>query len=210
MDNNWQAQKQDFDDLVNLWDKALAAGIFKDTPRAQPPKVDFFGNYKTEGKETAAEEIERWANIISRSGEISPDENTILMEAAKKKDSKKDEGKPLNDLVKTSLEKAGKLSKKSKAKTLANTPNPVYPDTTGSDTTGKGAVGPVKVTAGLAVDDKFAKLEGLKIKLYDLEVQMIKDKTGKSYGKKMNKIQKDIEKISNSFGGNFKNNSYRS
>jgi hypothetical protein len=39
---------------------------------------------------------------------------------------------------------------------------------------------------------------------------MIKDKTGKSYDKKMHKIQKDIEKISNSFGGNFKDNSYRS
>jgi len=214
MENQWQNQKKEFDDLVGLWDKALADGIFKDSPKGNPEKSDFFGNYKVDVKEEAdGDQVQRWNDIISRSGEIVPDEGTMLMEAAKKKakSEKKlpdgtDKGQPLNDLVKTSLEKDTKLSKKKKAKVLANTPNPVYPDTVGSDTVDKD--GHVKVTAGLAAHPKYKELEELKKKLYELEVEMIKDIKNKTYDTKIKSVKDKIAKISDNLGGTYKNSQY--
>lgn len=230
MNESWHKQKEEFDKLCSLWDNAQAQGIFKPTSVDQSPKSDFFGNYSVEEKSFDYENANYWSDVVSRSGQMFPDESTVLMEAqkineAKKKDPVKktakvekkagqyqvDGGKPLNDLVKTSLEGAGKLSKKSKAKTLANTPNPVYPDTVGSDTVDK--QGKVKVTAGLAIHPLFGKLEKLKKDLYDLEVKMstnsgLDDKKAKSFEKQFASLRNQIEKISNQMGGDFKSAQY--
>lgn len=215
MENQWHNQKKEFDDLVNMWDKALQDGVFKAPVQQGDNKSDFFGNYKTEVQEEAEkEEVDTWNNILSRSGEIIPDENMVLMEAAKKNDKKAekklpngtDKGTPLNDLVKTSLEKAGKVDEKSKAKKLANTPNPVYPDTVGSDTVDKD--GHVKVTAGLAAHPKYKELEELKKKVYELEVEMIKDVKNKTYENKIKTLNKKIADISDDIGGTYKDSPY--
>jgi hypothetical protein len=152
----------------------------------------------------------------------------VLMEAAKKKatdnknskkikkankavGSKKDEGKPLNDLVKTSLEKNKKMTNGSKADKLANEPNRVAPDTVGSDTSDKS--GRVRITAGLAAHPNLEKLEGLKKKLYNLETEM-HDKNGLSDSKirglekKFQDMFAQIEKLSNEFHGKYSDSEY--
>jgi len=228
MNDSWQKQKDEFNRLCGLWDDAQSKGIFKSKPVDDSPKSDFFGNYNVEEKPLNDDDATYWSDIVSRSGEMFPDETTILMEAAKKKEeklpkktgdkvSKKDGqyqvdgGKPLNDLVKTSLENAGKLSKKDKAKKLANNPNPVYPDTVGPDTVDK--QNRVRVTAGLAAHPLFGKLEKLKRDLYDLEVKMsgangFDDKKSKSLEKQFNSLRNQIEKLSNQMGGDYKSASY--
>lgn len=227
MNESWHKQKEEFDKLCDLWDNAQQQGIFKSASVDQSPKSDFFGNFNVEEKSLDYDKANYWSDVVSRSGEMFPDETTVLMEAQKKaekvtakkgnKVEKKagqyqvDGGKPLNDLVKTSLEGAGKLSKKAKAKTLANTPNPVYPDTVGPDTVDK--QNRVRVTAGLAVHPLFGKLEKLKKDLYDLEVKMntamgLDNKKAKSLEKQFNSLRNQIEKISNQMGGDFKSAQY--
>ena len=236
MTDAWQQQKDEFNRLCDLWDNAQNKGIFKPTQVDQTPKNDFFGNYTVQEKSLGSSESEYWADVITRSGKMFPDETTILMEAAlneakakaKAKKKKKetagtgkiekkagqyqvDGGKPLNDLVKTSLEKAGKLSNGKKAKTLANSPNPIYPDTVGSDSVDKD--NQVKVTAGLAAHPAYPKLEKLKKDLYNLEVEMntktgLNDKKAGSMKSKFEQLRNQIDKISNSLGGKFKNGQF--
>ncbi len=223
MSNNWEQNKIDFASLVNLWDKALESGVFNDVKKDDKTSQDFFGNTHFEdAKEINQNDAEYWDKVIGKSAEVFPDETTVLMEAARKKETENKKG--LGDLkgdkfsgkdrVKTTLEKEGsKATEKGKAKILANTPNFVKPDTVGSDTTDK--EGKPRVTAGLAADAKFSSLEKLKLKLYDLEVKMsgkngLDDKKAKSLEKQFSKILGQIEKISNSFGGSYKDSEYYS
>ena len=232
MSDSWQKQKDEFNRLCDLWDSVQGKGLFKPKAVDQTPKSDFFGNYNVEEKNLDNNDANYWVDVVSRSGSMYPDETTVLMEAAlneekKKKEAKKadgtgkvskkagqyqvDGGKPLNDLVKTDLEKVGKLKKKNKAKVLANTPNPVYPDTVGPDGLGKDTQ--VKVSAGLAAHPLYPKLEKLKKDLYNLEVEMntkegLGDKKSKSFQKKFENLRKQIEKISSGLGGSFKDSQY--
>lgn len=121
-------------------------------------------------------------------------------------------GKPLNDLVKSSLEKdKKKLTNAEKADIVANQPQKVYPDTVGSDTTDKN--GGVKVTAGLAVHQNLEKLVDLKKAYYKLETDM-SDKDGlnedkvKNLQDKMKKLEDDIEKLSNELHGKYSDSEY--
>jgi hypothetical protein len=227
MNTAWQDGKNEFDRLCGLWDKALSDGIFNDStsPKAEPK--DFFGNTHFDTpSDINQEDADGWDNIISRSGELMPDENMILMEAARKKEKKdgKADGKPLGDLsgdkpfdlhkarVKTSLETSGKGGTPAKkAKILANTPNFVRPETTGNDSVDK--EGKTKISSGLAADESFIELEKLKLKLYDLEVKMnasngLDEKKAKGLQKQFMKIRDKIEEISNSFGGSYKDREY--
>lgn len=233
MTDSWQQQKDEFNRLCDLWDNAQNKGIFKPTEVDQTPKSDFFGNYTVQEKSLDSDDASYWTDVITRSGKMFPDETTVLMEAAlneakAKKKAKKakdgtgkvekkagqyqvDGGKPLNDLVKTSLEKAGKLDNGEKAVGLANNPNPIYPDTVGPDAVDK--ENKVKVTAGLAAHPAYPKLEKLKRDLYNLEVEMntktgLNEKKASSFKKKFENLRNQIEKISNSLGGSFKDGQY--
>lgn len=230
MSESWQQQKDEFNRLCDLWDSVQGKGLFKTKAVDQTPKADFFGNYNVDGKNLDNNDANYWVDVVSRSGSMYPDETTVLMEAAlkeAKKDKKEkdgtgkvtkkagqyqvDGGKPLNDLVKTELEKVGKLKKKDKAKVLANTPNPIYPDTVGPDGLGKDTQ--VRVSAGLAAHPLYPKLEKLKKDLYSLEVEMntkegLSDKKAKSFQKKFESLRNQIEKISSGLGGSFKNSQY--
>jgi hypothetical protein len=224
MSNSWENGKDEFNKLCGLWDKALNDGIFNDvkSPKAEPK--DFFGNTHFDVSEDIADnEAQRWDDIISRSGELIPDENMMLMEAAKKQEkSKKEKGlgdiggdKPFDQYksrVKTSLETSGKdTSVAKKAKKLANTPNFVPPHTIGPDTVDK--ENKTKVTDGLAASSSFEELEKLKLKLYDLEVKMnnsngLDEKKAQSLKKQFIKVREKIEEISDNFGGSYKNREY--
>jgi hypothetical protein len=229
MSNDWEKSKSDFNDLVKLWDDALKQGIFEDSKTVGKDSADFFGNtHVEENPNIGSGDYDNWNDIISRSGELFPDENMVLMEAARKKDKKIPEqpvkgfgnlsgDKPFTgekSKVKTTMGKEGKgASVKKNVEAKLKSPNPIVVSSVGSDTTDKD--GKVRVTAGLAADEKLSSLEKLKLKLYDLECKMntkdgLDDKKAKSMEKQFSKLLQKIEKISNEFGGTYKNSQYHS
>ena len=227
-ETNWEKNKSDFNDLVDLWDKALKDGIFEDAKPAKSSSEDFFGNVSNSDESQIGDSQSKdWDSIIARSGEMFPDENMVLMEAARKNAKKKEtEGKPLGNLagnkpfdydkarVKTTLEKEGLNAKSGpKAKDLANLPQQVKADTKGKD--GEDKSGKPRVTAGLAANPSLSALEKLKLKLYDIEVKMntkdgLDDKKAKSMEKQFTKLLNQIEKISNEFSSSYSNSEYYS
>ncbi len=226
--SSWHKQREEFNDLVNLWDKARESGIFDSVEREARPTSDFFGNSKVADPGMRDEDSSYWNDVVSRSGEMFPDENMMLMEAAKKKANEmkkkkvakklakkskpKDEaGKPLNDLVKTSFETNKKLTNAKKADIVGNQPQKVMPDTLGSDTAD--SKGRVRVTAGLAAHPNLAKLEDAKKKLYQAETEMsdrdgLSSKKIASLEKKFQEIRNLIDKLSNELHGKYSDNEY--
>lgn len=225
-ESSWYKQREEFNDLVNLWDQAVASGIFDSAEKNHKPTADFFGQSLAEDPGLQNQDADYWNDVVSRSGEIFPDENMMLMEAAKKKanENKKkvkkkkdpaklnaDGGKPLNDLVKTTFEKEKKLTNGQKADVVGNQPQKVAPDTLGSDTAGKD--GRVRVTAGLAAHPNLEKLEDLKKKLYTLETEMsdkdgLSDKRIRALEKKFQDMFAQIEKLSNELHGKYSDSEY--
>lgn len=226
--SSWHKQREEFDDLVNLWDKALESGIFDSVERQPQTTSDFFGNSKVSDPGMKDDDATYWNNVVSRSGEIFPDESMVLMEAAKKKateikkkkvakklakksGNKEESGKPLNDLVKTSFETNKKLTNAQKANVVGNQPQKVAPDTLGSDTTDK--KGRVRVTAGLAAHPNLNKLEDAKRKLYTAETEMsnrdgLSDKKIAALEKKFQELRDQIDKLSNELHGKYSDNEY--
>jgi len=99
-DSSWYQQKQDFDELCRIWDKAQADGIFSERKAEVETRSDFFGNYDLPDDEGIKHsEADYWRDVISRSGELAPDESMVLMEAAKKKAAAKK--KKINKAKKT-------------------------------------------------------------------------------------------------------------
>lgn len=225
-DSSWHKQREEFNDLVNLWDQALQSGIFDSVEKQQRPTSDFFGNSKVSDPGMNSNDADYWNDVVSRSGEMFPDESMMLMEAAKKKANEKkkakmmkkmgklpsaEEGTPLNDLVKTSFEKDKKLTNAKKAQIVGNQPNKVAPDTLGRD--GSGKKDGVKVSAGLASHPNLNKIEDVKKKLYNAEVEMsdrdgLSDKKIAALEKKFEDLRAMIEKLSNEMHGKYADNEY--
>lgn len=236
-DSSWYKQRQEFNDLVNLWDKAQADGIFDAGKKEMQAKSDFFGqSYFADEPEFKDNDASHWNDVVSRSGEMFPDESMFLMEAAKKKATakkktkKKKEAEPqgLADMgskpfkrVETSVEKDGVPSLKKKVKDLANKPQLVKPDTYGKD--GLEVTGnKVKVTAGLAAHPAFEELEKLKKEMEVAEKMMsgmdkngvggkgLSDKKIKSLEKTFRDIRQKIADLSDKFSGDYKSSNYYS
>lgn len=227
-ESSWYKQREEFNDLVNLWDQAIASGIFDSADKEQKATTDFFGQSLAEDPGINNQDTSYWNDVVARSGEIFPDENMMLMEAAKKKanENKKaktkkkvkdpsklnaDGGKPLNDLVKTTFEKEKKLTNAGKVDVVGNQPQKVAPDTVGPDASDKS--GRVRVTAGLAAHPNLERLEELKKKLYQLETEMsdkdgLSDKRIRSLEKKFQDMFTQIEKLSNELHGKYSDNEY--
>lgn len=221
-DSSWHKQREEFNDLVNLWDQAVQSGIFDSVEKQHRPTSDFFGNSKVEDPGLNSNDSDYWNSVVSRSGEMFPDESMMLMEAAKKKadDKKKakiakkkkasmlpaEEGKPLNDLVKTTFEKDKKLTNAKKANLVGNEPNKVLPDTVGSDSR-------LKVSAGLASHPNLKKIEDAKKKLYNAETEMsdrdgLSDKKITALEKKFEELRAMIDKLSNELHGKYADSEY--
>jgi hypothetical protein len=121
---SWHKQKQDFESLCKIWDKAQADGIFAEKNSSVETRSDFFGNYTLpEDTGIKNDDAGHWMDVISRSAELAPDESMMLMEAAKKKAAakKKKVAKAakseddLNELGIEDIEKEVKRFKKSKS-----------------------------------------------------------------------------------------------
>jgi hypothetical protein len=117
--DSWHQQKQDFESLCKIWDKAQADGIFAERSSNVEKRSDFFGNYDLpEDQGINDGEADHWSDVLSRSGEIKPDESMMLMEAAKKKAAaqkkksvKKKVSKDKKDLDEMGAEAIGKETK---------------------------------------------------------------------------------------------------
>lgn len=241
-DSSWYKQRQAFNDLVDLWDKAQADGIFESGAKNIEAKSDFFGQsyYASDESEFQNDDASYWNDVVSRSGEMFPDESMVLMEAAKNKatakkkttkkkpkNKKENDDQPLGDMgskpfkkVTTSVEKDGEPNLKDKVKKLANKPQLVKPDTYGSDTVDK--ENKVKVTAGLAAHPAFEELEKLKKEMEVAERMMsgmdkngvggegLSDKKIRQLEKKFKDIRQKISDLSDKFSGDYKSSNYYS
>ena len=88
-ESSWANQKQDFNDLCKLWDKAQNDGIFDAKGKNQDTRQDFFGQHDfPEEVELTSDDSNYWDDVLRRSGELMPDESMVLMEAARKKAEK--------------------------------------------------------------------------------------------------------------------------
>jgi hypothetical protein len=124
--NSWDQQKQDFEDLCKVWDKAMASGIFAERKSPVENRSDFFGNYDLpDDGGIKTREADYWSDVLSRSGELAPDESMMLMEAARKKaaakkkkeiSKKKSPDSKKKDLDEKGAEEIGKETKKFAAK----------------------------------------------------------------------------------------------
>jgi hypothetical protein len=212
-ETSWHKDKAAFDDLCKLWDKAQTDGIFnKDTP-ASDKRSDFFGQYDLpEEVPLNDDDVNHWSSVISRSGELVPDESMMLMETAKKKAAEKKLKESAEfSPVKTTLEKAKVKPLTTKVKDLANNPQFVKPDTYGTDSLDPS--GHVKVTAGLAAHPNFEALVALKKELELAEIEMsdrngLNEKRIAKLEAKFIKMREELEKLSKSAGDYEKNQYY--
>jgi hypothetical protein len=219
---------------LDQWEQAQKDGTFKDAPKPpnvtpQYEVSDFFGNYRPkEGSALNDCDAEYWRQVYALSG-CAGDAPDILTEGKKlPPDTEKPEvgGKPgktpkVEDM-KTGASKGkkvklddpvepdedgddGKAAVGKKAKKLADSPNPIYPDTYGMD---KG-LKKTKVSGGWAAGDKrFKQVEEMKIDLYDLECQMhgkdgYSEEKAKSVQAKIERLKKKIEELSDEFSGDW-------
>lgn len=169
--------KDDIERLAQVWDKALAKGIFDDvSPKKSPSgdrEMNFFGQmptvYDTEIKDS---DMAQWSDMLNTHS-ISEDRDVVITEE--------------------SAPSKGKVKKHSKK--MANTNNPVYPDSRGVDTK---VPDPNNDFAG---GDNLRKLSDLKKKLHGLKVDLTRTEIlekmgGKNADAKVAKIEKSIDRLS--------------
>lgn len=169
--------KDDLERLTQTWEKALAQGIFDDVSPKQAPSGDkemnFFGQmptvYDTEIRDS---DMAQWSDML-KTHSISEDREVVLTEE--------------------SAPSKGKVKKHTRK--LANTNNPVYPDSRGVDTK---VPDPNNDFAG---GDNLRKLADLKKKLHAMKVDLTRTEVldkmdGKDSEAKIAKIEKSIEKLS--------------
>lgn len=180
--------RDDIERLSKQWDKALQQGIFDDVKKQGGDEgqreVDFFGQmptvYNTDIKDS---DMEKWSDVMStlKNRETNSFDDEMLNE----------ESVPSNK------------KKKKHAKKMANTNNPVYPNTRGKDN----KINPKTDFAGGPNLDKLIELKG---KLHDLKVQLTKDENlGKNVDKiesSVDRMSKEIDKLSDMLNGNIIDN----
>lgn len=180
--------RDDIERLSKQWDKALQQGIFDDVKKQSgnesPSEVDFFGQmptvYNTDIRDS---DMEKWNDVMStlKNRETSSFDDEILNEEAV----------------------PSKKKIKKHANKMANTNNPVYPNTRGKDNK-------IKPNTDFAGGPNLDKLIDLKSKLHDLKVQLTKDENqGKNVEKieaSVDKMSKEIDKLSDMLNGSIIDN----
>lgn len=235
-DSSWANQKQEFNDLCKLWDKAQNDGIFDAKGTNQDTRSDFFGqNDFPDEVELTDSESSYWDDVLRRSGEMMPDESMVLMEAArkkaesnKKKTKKKAPAKsklgrggdtatgnpgenPPFKTVKTSLEGQPLPSKGKKASDLASQDKIIGQTTYGRD--GVDDENKVQISAGLAAHPKYAELEKLKKDFASKESEILRKMgVGKKtdYYKALQDIRKKIDALCDAISGDYTDSHKRS
>jgi len=160
---NMSSFRDDIEKLSKQWDKALEQGIFDDCKKPSnnngPRGVDFFGQMPTVyDTNISDDDVDTWSDAMSNLDGVLNEESSPSRKSVKKHTKK-----------------------------MANTNNPVYPNTKGSDSK-------IKSDTDFAGGPKLQKLIDMKDKLHTLKVQLTKDET---MGKNIKKIEDSIDKISN-------------
>ena len=175
--------KDDIEKLSAQWEKALEQGIFddvKEKPKTGNKEVNFFGQmptvYDTEIKDS---DMDQWKDVMSTlDGRESYDNHS--------------------DVILTEEKTPSKKKIKSHNKKMANTNNPVYPNTIGKDNKIKPEN---NFTNGKLLD----QLTDLKLKLHSMLAEMHKNealgKDVKSAEASVDKICKEIDKLSDDLNG---------
>jgi hypothetical protein len=202
--NSMSSMMDDINKYADIWDKALAKGIFDGAPKPPTPiepeaSADFFGQMKSGEYDIDAPlnegETKYWRDV-SRS---AAGRSAYHM--------------PLNE-----EREVDKKSIKKSSNRLGSTFNPVYNSTVGKD---QDLGTPDKVTKNWGVGGKdLNDLEDLKKRLYKLEVELSKagiikaEKGSKKDSestilKSMDDLKKDIDGLSDKLNGNRTDESIR-
>jgi|LakMenE18May11ns_1017448.scaffolds.fasta_scaffold9950328_4 hypothetical protein len=202
--NSMSSMMDDINKYADIWDKALAKGIFDGAPKPPAPiepeaSADFFGQMKT--------------------GEYDIDSPLNEGEAKYWKDvSRSAAGRSAYHMPLNEEREVDKASIKKASNRLGSTFNPVYNNTVGKD---QDLGTPDKVTKNWGVGGKdLNDLEDLKKRLYKLEVELnkagiIKAEKGSRKDsestilKSMDDLKKDIDDLSDKLNGNRTDESVR-
>ena len=189
--------KDDIDKLSAQWDKALAAGIFDDVkPKQQTnnnnKEVDFFGQMTGKDTEITDSDISNWKDVMVTLGDSS------FSNKESYSDNSYSDQSDESDVFLTEEKTPSKKKIKSDSKKMANTNNPVQPNTLGKDNKIKPEN---NFTNGKLLDD----LIELKSKLHSMLSEMQKNETlgkdSKSAQSAIDKMFKEIDKLSDSLNG---------
>lgn len=189
--------KDDIDKLSAQWDKALAAGIFDDVkPKQQTnnnnKEVDFFGQMTGKDSEITDSDISNWKDVMVTLGDSS------FSNKESYSDNSYSDQSDESDVFLNEEKTPSKKKIKSHSKKMANTNNPVYPNTIGKDNKIKPEN---NFTNGKLLDD----LIELKSKLHSMLSEMQKNETlgkdSKSAQSAIDKMFKEIDKLSDSLNG---------
>lgn len=166
--------RSDLEKYTDQWDKALKDGIFDDAPKSPSPRyTDWFGHSSSASEtEINDEEVEDWKHIAND----GPEE--ILQE----------ETEPTKQELK-------KMTSR-----MANSNNPVHPDSLGNDQD-------VVVNQNWGVGgEEIEELAEMKVKLEQLESRLNAEegmgKSGKGISEQIKSLKKQIDELSNSLNGN--------
>lgn len=173
----------DINKFAKIWDNAVQKGLFADAPKpvtstSKEAQSDFFGQYLTDE--------------YDRDKPLNEVDTKYWVKLSKKAD-------PLF-VEETTAEKS-----KVNTDALANSYNPIYPNTVGKDQD-------INVTPNWGVGGKeIEQLEDLKKELYNLEVKLNsminekksdeKDSKGDQIQDKIDSLKKEIDKLSDSLSG---------
>jgi len=201
---SWDAEKNQFSNFCELWEKAQSDQIFKNTPK--PSDADYVDPFSPNVSEFSASETQNWSQIYDRTNHVKTDDNQEIV-LCEKQESFSD-----FERVKTSKESKGsKKTRKRKVSILAKQPNRVTSDTIDSDTVDDENM--TRVTSGFGSDENMEKLVDLHHKKYEKEVERNKaypneEQKVKKLEQEIKKLRDEIAKLSDEFYGTYDDNEY--
>lgn len=210
-ESNWDNGKANFDHFQDLWDKALKTDSFKE--KAQDPQdseneVDLWGAPLTEPGLMNENQIDQWKEMLSACNTFRHNGSPLNEEKDNGQNIYKDKMFKATDSSKKKDKGREKLKKK--FKDLANNPNPVYNDTYGADTMDDDRH--TKVSDGLDASDDLDKIIDKLLDAYNVQSEILDNnhnmltagmnmKKQKEVDRKLNKIEKIIEKLHRNMQG---------
>jgi hypothetical protein len=151
-----------FNQWVDQWQKAQDEGLFKNIPKEEP-KIN-----------SEIESSEGFFGLLNINADKQPSSEDIEYWSQVQNYSEQDQ--VLNE----------EKSLKDHTKKMANSANPIRPDTIGSDSSNKTS------KKGFATNDSVEELVKLKDKLFKLENEVL---TKEALGKDYKKLEKEMKKI---------------
>lgn len=174
--------RSDLEKYQDQWEKALKDGVFADAPKTQKPgqgtmRPDWFGHSSVPDSDIEQEEAEDWENLYKMADPDFQGGEELLSEESE-----------------ASTDKLKKMATR-----MANSHNPVHPDSLGHDQD-------VVVSQNWGVGGReIEELSEMKVKLEQLESRLNAEeamgKNGKSIAEQIKNLRKQIDSLSDSLNG---------